>query len=260
MNWRFLDSGYGSGGINMRIDVSLADQMLTKSPPPILRLYGWRPAAISIGVNQEANDFDLHKLKQAGIDIVRRPTGGRAILHDNELTYSVVIPLQERSPRQVYRLINEGLLCGLQILGISAELTGQDDPFSSFYKDPASVPCFASSAKSEIKCNCKKLVGSAQRRYGNVILQHGSLLLGPEHLHITRYFAPHVSHSAVTIEKDLLNHTVDASSILGRAVTFKESVVAVKKGFEDSLGINFETVCWEGFEQDHAKHEHLTPA
>ncbi|MFI5250839.1 MAG: biotin/lipoate A/B protein ligase family protein [Bacteroidota bacterium] len=240
MTWRFLNTGFHTGQFNMEFDEALVHQMHENPAHPILRVYCWRPYAISIGYNQHESDFNLEKLTNYNIDIVRRPTGGRAILHANELTYSVVIPLEKKSPREMYRYINEGLLGGLKIIGINAGLTGIDDPLSALYKDPASVPCFASSAKSEIKYKNKKLVGSAQRRYGDVILQHGSLLLGPEHLKISEYLAPHINEHRRSIEENLLQHTIDVQSILHRSISFEETADAVKQGFEDALGISFE--------------------
>jgi lipoate-protein ligase A len=224
----------------MEFDESLVRQFQQNVPVPVLRIYGWKPYAVSLGFNQLESDFDLGKLAADGIDIVRRPTGGKAILHANELTYSVVTPLEAKGPREMYRFINEGLLRSLEILGIKAELTDKDDAFASLYKDPASVPCFASSAKSEIKYQGKKLVGSAQRRYGNVILQHGSLMLGPEHLLISKFLAPHIMDYRQTIEEQLLLHTIDIKSILGKTVGFNEAALAVKQGFEEAMDITFE--------------------
>ena len=86
------------------------------------------------------------------------------------------------------------------------------------------------------------MVGSAQRRYGNVILQHGSLLLGPEHLRIAEFLAPHILNVRDAIEENLLNHTIDAKSILGREVSFDEAADAVQRGFESAHGISFEAM------------------
>jgi lipoyl(octanoyl) transferase len=242
MIWRYLCDGFHSGAYNMQFDESLVHHIEEDASVPILRIYGWKPYAVSLGFNQLETDFDRGKLQSEGIDIVRRPTGGKAILHANELTYSVVTPLGTKGPREMYRFINEGLLRGLELLGIHAELTAKDDAFASFYKDPASVPCFASSAKSEIKYLGKKLVGSAQRRYGNFILQHGSLLLGPEHLMISKFLSSHILDYRESIEEQLLQSTVDAGSILGRSVGFDETAEFVKRGFEEALGIQFESI------------------
>jgi lipoate-protein ligase A len=242
MIWRYLCDGFHPGAYNMQLDESLVRRLQEDHLVPILRIYGWKPYAVSLGYNQPESDFDLEKIQSEEMEIVRRPTGGKAILHANELTYSVVTPLGTKGPREMYRFINEGLLRGLEILGVEAELTDKDDAFSSLYKEPASVPCFASSAKSEIKYHGKKLVGSAQRRYGNIILQHGSLLLGPEHLMISKFLAPHIMDYRDTIEEQLLLHTIDVKSILGETAGFDDAALAVKQGFEKALDITFEII------------------
>jgi lipoate-protein ligase A len=240
MIWRYLCDGYHPGAHNMQYDELLVHRMEEDASVPILRLYGWKPYAISIGFNQQKTDFDIGLLAREGVDIVRRPTGGKAILHANELTYSVVTPLGGKGPREMYRFINQGLLKGLSLLGVDAELTDKDDAFSKLYKNPSSIPCFASSAKSEIKYQDKKLVGSAQRRYGEIILQHGSILLGPEHLMISKFLASHILDYRQSIEEQLLNQTIDIKTILGRTVNFDEMARAIKQGFEEELKIDFE--------------------
>jgi|ERR1041385_2744735 lipoate-protein ligase A len=239
MKWQFLNTGFHSGIFNMDFDEALALRLKRGTCPPVLRVYGWEPHTISIGFNQNIEDFDIAALQRRGIGIVRRPTGGRAILHAHELTYSVVINSAQQSPKEFYRRINEGLLQSLRRLDISADLTENDDNFRNLYREPSSLPCFASSAKNEIQFEGKKLVGSAQRRYGNVILQHGSILLGPQHRQIVDFIASYVENSRNVIEETLLHHTSDAESILGRYVSFEETADCIKKGFEEALDITF---------------------
>lgn len=239
VTWYFLDTGCRSGRFNMALDEELADRVGREDMPPVLRVFGWSPPTISIGFNQHEDDFDREKMEAAGIGLVRRPTGGRAILHAEELTYSVVLRSEDRGPRAIYRFISEGLLCGLRSLGIDATLTGRDDDFPHLYQDPSSIPCFASSAKCEIQFEGKKLVGSAQRRFGRAVLQHGSILLGPGHRRITEFLAPRVRHVRDVIEDHLVRHTVDAGSILGRPVPFEETASCIRKGFETACGVTF---------------------
>ena len=240
MKWKFIDTGYHPGSFNMEFDESLAIQSKFNSDSQILRVYGWHPPAISIGYNQELQDFDLIKLSDAGIDMIRRPTGGRAILHANELTYSVVMQMDNEKPKEIYQTVNNALLCGLKYLGIEACLTTSSDNFSKLYKDNISLPCFSTSAKSEIQHNGRKLIGSAQRRYGSVILQHGSFLLGPQHRNITDYFAPKIREMRSVIESALLQRTTDAKTILNRDVTYEEAANAIRSGFEYYYGMCFE--------------------
>jgi len=240
MNWIFMNTGYHSGRFNMEFDEALAFQLKNNIGRETLRVYGWNPYCISLGFNQHPDDFDNSKLIHDGIDIVRRPTGGRAILHAHELTYSIVARLRDLTPRAMYRFINEGLLAALHALGVDAQFTETDADFRTLYHDPASVPCFSSSAKSEIQFNGKKLVGSAQRRYGTIILQHGSILLGPQHRKLADYLASHIGNAGTTIEEQLLHHTTDLETILDRHVSFTEVSDAIKIGFEQQCGIIFD--------------------
>ena len=239
MTWRFLDTGLHSGTFNMEFDETLAQQLNAGDCPPTLRVYGWHPAAISIGRNQNMADFDQAKLSSEGIDLVRRPTGGRAILHADELTYCAVLPVQGRSLREIYRLLNEGILSALLMLGIDAKLSSDEPSFRQLYADSASIPCFSSTAKCEIQFEGKKLVGSAQRRLGTTVLQHGSLLLGPGHRCILDFLAPHVDRARTAMEEHLLECTTDVQAILGRTVSFGEAAMCMKKGFETACGITF---------------------
>jgi len=240
MIWKYINTGFQSGSFNMKFDEELASQLTSGVGSTTLRIYGWQPSAISIGFNQKMEDFDTVKLFKAGIDIVRRPTGGKAILHAHELTYSVVMKLEDRGPREIYRFINECLLSGLKYLGIEAHLSDKDDDFKKLYQTLYSIPCFSSSAKSEIQYNGQKLVGSAQRRYGTVILQHGSLLLGPQHQKIVEFLAPHIQNSREILIDILAARTIDVETILDRRVTFHEAAAAIKQGFEDQGQIIFD--------------------
>lgn len=216
----------------METDVRLAEAARESPTENSLRLYSWSPPAISIGYNQSFEDFDLNKLRHDGIDIVRRPTGGRAILHWHELTYNVVMDATEGGPRKVYYDINEALLRGVKLLGIDAELVESGDDAERMYKSSASIPCFSSSARSEIQYRGKKLIGSAQRRFGRVILQHGSFLLGPEHVRILDYLSPRVTPDAkAEMKSALCSRTTNAAEILGRFVSVGEAIRCVREGF-----------------------------
>ena len=235
MNWNFLDTGFHNGKYNMEFDVELVQKVQQGIEPPTLRLYQWKPYAISIGYHQSESEFSLEKIRAHGIDIVRRPTGGQAIFHSHELTYSVVTQLGEKSLYTVYHDINRALLHAVRSLGIDAELVNSTDRMVP--KDTtASIPCFAKSAKSEIQYKGKKLIGSAQRRYGDVVLQQGSFLLGPQHRQLTEFLNDSTSEE---ITKHLNEHATEAETILGRNVSFDEAQECVKSGFEEVLGITF---------------------
>lgn len=239
MNWRYINTGAQNGAFNMKFDEKLAMDALKDDSLPTLRLYRWSPFAISIGRHQNENVFDALELQSKGIDLVRRPTGGRAIFHAHELTYSVATRTEMMSPRELYRFVNQGLLAGLKLLGIEAELAATTDDFRTLYSLPESVPCFSSTAKSEIQFQGKKLVGSAQRRFGDVILQHGSLLLSDEHKHIADFLAPHLIRERETIEEHIESRTTEAETILGTHISFEEAAQAVREGCAQAWNASF---------------------
>lgn len=171
LSWRFLVDEPLSGPANMSRDHALAT--LAGPGTGTLRLYRWHPATISFGRNEPVSAAYRELLRRRPeMGVVRRPTGGRAVIHDRELTYSVVVPARACGGlRPAYRKINEGLLEGLRRLGVAAvPATGRALP-------PGSGPCFLEPAGGEVTVGGRKLVGSAQMRIGGTILQHGSLLL-----------------------------------------------------------------------------------
>lgn len=173
--WRLLDTPPAPGAWNMAVDAALAESVRAGGAP-VLRFYRWSPACLSLGRNQPARGrYDLEALRERGVEVVRRPTGGRAVLHDRELTYSVAVPEGALGgPRACYAAVNRALMAGLRRLGVAAELqprTGARAPA------PSLAPCFEEPAEGEVVVGGRKLVGSAQRRERGVLLQHGSLLL-----------------------------------------------------------------------------------
>ncbi len=168
MNWRFENTGVRSGVFNMEYDEALARALIDGTGNSTIRIYGWRPIAISLGRNQSMDEIDLNKTSVAGIDVVRRPTGGRAILHANELTYSVVMQVKDKKILTVYKDISRALIAGLQELGAPVAIEKSQPYFPSLYRATSAAACFSSTGRYEIKCGSKKLVGSAQRRYSTV--------------------------------------------------------------------------------------------
>lgn len=244
MKWQFLNTGSRRGKFNMEYDEFLATKMLEGKDISTLRVYGWNPPAISLGYNQKIEEIDLEKCLAEGIDVVRRPTGGRAILHWNELTYSVVMFSKNLSTMEVYEKVSRALVEGIRLLGVDVELEKSQPNFQNLYKDKSSVSCFSSSAKFEIQYKKKKLVGSAQRRYSNknnveVVLQHGSILLGPEHKLIVDFLSEKNIEVVNTIKKNLDERTTNLKTILNRDITFEEVAECIKAGFEKYWNIKF---------------------
>ena len=243
--WKFLNSGFHSGVHNMYLDQFLAKEMVETSRAPTLRVYGWNPHAISIGYNQRRHDLDETKCRMQGIDVVRRPTGGRAILHADELTYCVVMHSAGKSISQMYCDISKALVCGLRTLGADVEYSAVQTDFRHLYRNQNSIPCFASSARYEIQYRGMKLVGSAQRRYASsagedeVVLQHGSILLGPAHKKLSELVKVEREEVSASILNDLELKTIELCSVLGRHVSFEEVAAAIKIGFEREWNIAF---------------------
>ena len=245
MRWQFIDNGFSDGRTNMKADEDLARRLVEASGLPTVRVYGWNPPAISLGWNQSKDEILHEKARREGVDVVRRPTGGRAILHAGELTYCVVMSVAEgTSVSEVYRHVSEGLLAGLEDLGVSASLEKSQPHFPSLYRNPDSVSCFVSSARHEIKVSGRKLVGSAQRRYRGrdareIVLQHGSILIDPSHRAIVRYLALDEDRRA-SMAQLLRERTTDLSEILERTVSFEEVAEAIRKGMERAWEIEFD--------------------
>ncbi|MBP1647360.1 MAG: biotin/lipoate protein ligase [Bacteroidetes bacterium] len=246
--WRFVDTGWNTGDRNMAYDEALARSFLGEAMAegiPTLRLFRWRPWAVSLGYNQNAADLDAAKCSQEGIDVVRRPTGGRAILHAQELTYSVTLPAGRKTIHQVYNDIGRALVRGLNLFGVDAALQRSQPDFRSNYRQPSSIPCFTSSARYEIEWRGRKLVGSAQRRFSDgereAILQHGSILCGPAHRRLADLLT--VADPAVLdrLRRDLEEKTTDLSEILGREIDLDSLGECVRRGFESEWGVVFST-------------------
>jgi lipoate-protein ligase A len=234
MKWQFTDTGFNKGSFNMEFDLLLAKSL--KPDEVILRFYRWQPYCISLGANQSENSLKTDKIFSEGYDVVRRPTGGRAILHAEELTYSVVFPAQDISSlKELYREINLAIKKGLCFFDDKLKyvsLEHNEPHFPSFYKNDRSAICFAVSSKNEINYEGKKLVGSAQRKMGEVILQHGSILCGDYHKKITDYLSL-PEESLDEIRNEMNETTTDLQEILNKPVNIDELSCSIKKGFED---------------------------
>ncbi|MBU0615124.1 MAG: lipoate--protein ligase family protein [Nanoarchaeota archaeon] len=211
---RFIDTGFNTPSMNMAID-----EALLSSKEPVLRFYRWKPAGLSIGYFQSVKTINLDNLKKHNIQLVRRLTGGNAVLHDQELTYSFIID-EDKMPSSViesYKIISQGLLDGLKILGLSPIMN------ETVEKKEKSPVCFEEPSWYEILVNKKKIVGSAQKRTKGKVLQHGSILLK---LDIERYAS-------------LFNHKLDIERLKNRIISLNDLAeidynklsAAIKQGF-----------------------------
>lgn len=227
VRWRLIDTPPAPGAWNMAVDEALAASV-AGGGAPVLRFYRWEPACLSLGRNQPARGrYDLAALAAAGIDVVRRPTGGRAVLHRRELTYSAAAPAALLgAPRQAYAAINRALVAGLRRLGAAVSLqpsTGARAPI------PSLSPCFAEPVEGEVVAAGRKLVGSAQRVLGSVLLQHGSLPLHDDQSTVAALLADPDPAAAEAPPATL-------SEVLGREPAWEELTAALAAGWEESLG------------------------
>ncbi|KAF0151281.1 MAG: biotin/lipoate A/B protein ligase [Ignavibacteria bacterium] len=240
MIWHFLDSDFNTGEFNMNKDIELAQNC--KSDEAYFRLYRWQPYCISLGANQSFDDIDLAKAKTDGIDVVKRPTGGRAILHAEEMTYSVILPLNyQYSPKEVYSLISTALIRGLDLYDhrlAESELESVQPNFPILLEEASGVLCFASTAKNEVKFGGKKLIGSAQRKLNNIILQHGSILCGTFHQKLADYLNTEAK-SKELLRDELSSRTTEIETILNAKVDYGKLKECLVQGFEQEWQIKW---------------------
>ncbi|MBE3551267.1 MAG: lipoate--protein ligase family protein [Kyrpidia tusciae] len=243
--WRLLHTGKGSAAFNMAVDEAVMIAHSRGEVPPTLRLYGWDPPTLSIGYFQRAGkEVDFEALSARGYGFVRRPTGGRAVLHDREVTYSVVVsesyPGMPGSVTESYRVISEGLVRGLRKLGFDAHFARPDEEGRQRLAAPSSAACFDSPSWYEVVVEGKKLVGSAQTRQRGVILQHGSILLDldPEALFaVLRFPSDRVRDR---LRRTFEEHAVSLRDLAGAPVSAERVEEALAEGFAEALGARLE--------------------
>ncbi|ACF12827.1 biotin/lipoate A/B protein ligase [Chloroherpeton thalassium ATCC 35110] len=256
-NLYVIDSGARSGAYNMQFDSALAQQffsekiqrLLQSERAAVVRFYAWSPFAITIGYNQNIDEIDVAACQKRGIDVVRRPTGGRAIFHAGELTYSVVMNLCGASPSALYKEIHLALEAGLQRLGVSGKFQKSSPNFRQRYQSAEAVPCFTASARNEYEVQGKKLIGSAQRRLGEVLLQHGSILLTQEHKALVDFLKEQHPETRAAIRRALEEKTLSISEVLPKTPTYSDLVHAMKRGFEQTWNLPMQPLSVVDFEQ-----------
>lgn len=230
--WRLVDDldRARDAAEQMAADVALLDEV-ARGAPPALRLYRWRPPALTLGRFQSGSDVDAAACVRLGVEVVRRPTGGRALLHGADLTYAAVFP-EPRGPDAgvdaVYRRVAGALIAGLARLGVSAEVARHDGP--------AGAVCMATQQGADLRVGDRKVCGSAQVRHRGVVLQHGSVLL----------------HRLPFDETDLVAAAGGRTALRAATVTLDEldapadpRVVAdaLVEGFRTAFDIDFTSTC-----------------
>jgi len=236
--WRLLVTPALPGARNMATDEAMLETIANHHSLPTLRLYSWEPACLSIGYAQPCADIDIQRLSEQGWNWVRRPTGGRAILHTDELTYSVIAPLAE--PRvaggvlESYQRLSRALLTALHALNIPAEA----QPIRTTGDSQANAAvCFEVPSNYEIVVNGKKLIGSAQARRKNGVLQHGSLPLWGNLRRITDvlYYSNEQDRNASAMR--LLSHATTVETVLGYRISWEMAAQALIDSFQSELDL-----------------------
>jgi lipoate-protein ligase A len=238
--WRVIVHPAADGASNMAIDEAILENVAAGCAPATLRFFAWEPPCLSLGYGQPVSDVDSGRLAARGWGMVRRATGGRAILHTDELTYSVVAPIGE--PRveggvvESYRRLSQGLLAGLQRLGVCADA----DRRAKSAAKPANPDCFEVPSDYEITANGRKLVGSAQTRRRGAVLQHGSLPLYGDLARICDVLVFPDEAAREAARKRVRRRAATLEEVLGERVEMARVVEAMTSGFATALNLDLQ--------------------
>ncbi len=254
--WRLVVGFHLPGALNMAIDEALLESVIAGGLP-VVRFYTWQPATLSLGTNQAVGEIDRAACASRGFGLVRRLTGGRAVFHQHELTYSVIA--RENDPRvsggviESYRKISSALVEGLKTLGASVSLAAPDKALlraMSLRRAAAldeegeavegSAVCFDAASAYELTAGGKKLVGSAQARRAGALLQHGSILLDIDWDAWVSVFAYASEAGKRRAYTKLPQRMTSLRHEVGRTVSPEEALAALLPAFERTLSIGLE--------------------
>lgn len=241
--WHYIHSGKCTASFNMALDEALLEWHSQGEIGPVLRFYEWAPATLSIGYFQSVEkEIDMAQVERHGLGFVRRPTGGRGVLHEHELTYSVIVtedyPNMPESVTEAYRVISGGLLEGFRNLGLEASFSiPQTKAAQESLKKPKTAVCFDTPSWYELVVEGKKVAGSAQTRQKGVILQHGAILLRLDEEKLVSLFKFTSEEQRERMKRGLGDKAVAIDRLAGREVSAREAAEAFSKGFEKALQI-----------------------
>lgn len=244
MQWRLLRTGRNAGAWNMAVDEAVMVHVARGLSPPTFRLFEWDPPALSLGrVQSFDRDVDAEACARLGVDVVRRPTGGRAVLHDVEVTYSLIMsekdPVLPEGLGESFSLATQGIIKGLRLLGVEAEIRGRDEAEktgrATASESMRTGACFDSPSWYEVVSRGRKLVGSAQARLMGVFLQHGSILIDLDADRLCSLLRFGSDEERVAAVHHLRSHATSISESLGREVGFEEVEGAVVAGMRSHI-------------------------
>ena len=243
--WNFINTGSQDTYYNMAMDEALLNFVSRGEIDPVIRFYTWDPATLSIGYFQRLQkEIDIEKVKEKGFGLVRRQTGGRGVLHDKELTYSVIVP--ESHPNmpstitEAYRVISQGLLEGFKNLGFETYFAvPRSKEKREKLKQPRSSVCFDAPSWYELVVEGRKIAGSAQTRQKGVILQHGSILQDIDIDELFDMFIFKNDRLKAKMKEAFVEKAVAINDISEKHITLEEMEQAFEEGFKTGLNIDF---------------------
>lgn len=243
--WNFINSGSHDSYYNMAMDEALLNFVSRGEIDPVIRFYTWNPATLSIGYFQRLKrEIDIDKVKEKGYGLVRRQTGGRGVLHDKELTYSVIVPESHpnmpKTVTEAYRVISQGLLEGFKELGFETYFAiPRNKEEREKLKQPRSSVCFDAPSWYELVVEGRKIAGSAQTRQKGVILQHGSILKDIDVDDLFDIFIFKNERLKDKMKTAFIDKAVAINDISNSEITLTQMEKAFEKGFQKGLNINF---------------------
>ncbi|CUY01067.1 lipoate--protein ligase family protein [Staphylococcus epidermidis] len=243
--WNFINTGSKNPYYNMAMDEALLNFVSRGEIDPVIRFYTWNPATLSIGYFQRLQkEIDIDKVKEKGYGLVRRQTGGRGVLHDKELTYSVIVP--ESHPNmpstvtEAYKIISQGLLEGFKNLGFETYFAiPRSKEERDKLKQPRSSVCFDAPSWYELVVEGRKIAGSAQTRQKGVILQHGSILQDIDIDDLFDMFKFKNERLKAKMKENFVQKAVAINDISNQHITLNEMKNAFEAGFKKGLNIDF---------------------
>lgn len=250
--WRLITDSPADGAWNMAADDALLRAVGAGGSPPTLRLYGWQPACLSLGYGQRASHVDRGRLRALGWGLVRRPTGGGAILHCDELTYSVTIPLDHLLAAggivESYRRLSAALAAAVSAFGLQPRADRLEGAAAR------TVVCFETPSHYELTVGGRKLVGSAQARRHGGLLQHGTLPLHGDLARICDALAYADDEARETARSHVRRHALTLEEALGgRRVSWEQAAEAVAHAFHNTLGVRLQAGALTAAEQAQAR-------
>ncbi|EPR6833034.1 lipoate--protein ligase family protein [Staphylococcus pseudintermedius] len=257
--WHFMNTGSHHPYYNMALDEALLNFVSKGEIDPVVRFYTWNPPTLSIGYFQRlSKEIDIEKVKEKGYGLVRRQTGGRGVLHDKELTYSVIVPEAHpdmpQTVTEAYRVISGGLLEGFKSLGFDAHFAvPRSKEEREKLKQPRSSVCFDAPSWYELVVEGKKIAGSAQTRQKGVILQHGSILQDVDIDDLFDMFIFKNERLKAKMKEAFVEKAVAINDLSNETIALAQMEVAFKEGFKKALDIEFKPLELTVAQQDEVK-------